>query len=480
MPELRYDIKVEGAGQSAGEIGRVGDAAEKAQTPQITFLGKLGEAQRKAADAGRETAESLREASRTAREAHEVISGLERGGIGGLVSALRGLIGLLRGPYAAAMGSVGVVAAGIAAPVIVGIKIMRDKFEENRKAMEDMWTGAAQRADRYKQAIEQIDTAAKKMTDDMLTNLNEINQSMSDMEGRMQQAADRSSKINSAKREQAFAQMDLQKQQELAKATTPEQRQAIEATYAQKRTDYENAAARNDLINEQLNAKLTVSNFSGQQKAARDQIRTADLEAEQAKSDYETLAARSTEAYHQYGASDYQLNLQEQAKEAKAKYDKLQEAADKVREEAGKIIEAAQKQIDQATVTLETIPIRQQTQATKEQTQAQQQLNSIKASSQIDALRKQSGDLGSSIESVQSQLKTIQDQGATLGGGGYNPERSERESALQEQLNGLLVERERTNNTLGDYTTAAARQERATQQKLQDAARRARANGDNG
>ncbi|MDD2763493.1 MAG: hypothetical protein PHE83_05905 [Opitutaceae bacterium] len=500
MPELRYEIKVEGAGQAAGEFGRVGQAAEKAGQPQITFLGKLGEAQRAQQAAADAASKSLRDAGLAAGQANQVIGGLTRGGIGGLVTALRGLIGLIRGPFAAAMGSMGVVAAAIATPVLVAIKIMRDKFDENRQAMEDMWTGAAARADRYKQAIEQIDAAAQKMTADMLADLDSINDRMSEMEGTMGRADERSRTLGQARKEQAFAELELQRQDALTKAVTPEARQAIEEQYAQKKTGMENEYARNDLLNQQLDAKRDITNFSRTQAEARERARAARVQAVQARSEAENKIALAGDAarLHAEGVEEWNAlrakgeatpaalekiqkrvgtlknveDLQEQARELVRKAELAEEAATKVEEGVAKTIAAAQQRIDKATLTLEQVPILQKTQQIKEQIQAKERINAPAASggsSQIDALRKQAGGIDSEIGALQSALSASQGRFSILGGGGYNPERSEYESNLQAKMDQLIKTRDVTNSMLGDALTVQTRQERDTQKRLKKA-----------
>jgi hypothetical protein len=298
--------------------------------------------------------------------------------------------------------------------------------------------------------------------------------------------------VGSAKKDRSMAELDLSKAQELAKAKSPEERAAIEAKYGERRNQIENEASANDLVNEKLGAQNSLRLYTGKQFEATEAIRGADVQANQAKSEFENITAMAGEAMkankaHQDKLSledmaklamglmpdihpesaqftKNALDLQEKAREAKAKYEKLTEAADKVRAEAGKIIEHCEDEIDKAKTSLETIPIRAGTLAAKEHLQA---MGGSRSGAQVSGLRAQGSSLDNQIAGIQSQLEISQAAGDKIGAA-YNPERSENESRLTDQLNQLVMQRQQTTNALGDYLTRSSEQERDTQKKLKE------------
>jgi hypothetical protein len=464
MPDLRYQINVEGGQEATGEIARVAEAVSKAHGSEVNFLGSIGEAARAQAAAAEGATKKLQEAGRAAHEANMVFSGLERGGVGGATEAFRGLIGLLRGPFAATMGTVGAVIGPVFALWGLGMAEMSRRTKESEREMAEMWTDARERADRYKKAIEQIGEAAKKMTADMLADVQAINAGMAYMEKARAGAQAHAQAVGSAKKDRSMAELDLSKEQELAKAKSPEERAAIEAKYGEKRNQIENEASANDLLNEKLGAQNSLRLYTSKQFEATESIRSADVQAGQAKSEFEDLTARAGESLAHDGTTKGTLDLQEKAREAKAKYEKLVEAADKVRAEAGKIVDHCEDEIDKAKTSLETIPIRAQTLTAKEHLQT---MGGSRSSPQISGLRSQGSSLDSQIAGIQSQLEISQAAGDKIGSA-YSPERSENESRLTEQLNQLVMQRQQTTNALGDYLMRSSGQERDTQKKLKE------------
>ena len=384
-PSLDFEVRVTGAPQAAGQLGQVADAAKAAQQPQINFLGSLGQAEKAGAAAAEETATSLRAAGRAARETHQVLIGLERGGVGGLITAFRGFVGLLRGPFAAAMGSIGVAVGPFVALWGAGMLEMRRRTEENKKAMEDMWEDGRQRAERYKQALQEIDEEAKKWSADQLAGLKAIDEQMAATDKFHQQAQSRANVVGTAGKEKALAELDLGKEQELAKAKTPQERAAIEARYGTQRTALESRSSSNAIDNDQLRAQQTVKEQNKVQRDVNDRLRSADLDVSNAKGEFDGVTSLAASSIEQFGAGDsHTLDLQARAKEAREKYQKLQEAAEKLHEDAGKTLEKSDQELDAARAVLEAIPIRRETQSMAERAQAIAASNS--AHGQIAAL----------------------------------------------------------------------------------------------
>jgi DNA repair exonuclease SbcCD ATPase subunit len=353
-------------------------------------------------------AQSMRELYRSSHETEQILGGLERGGVGGAIQALRGLAGAAHtlGP---AFLEGAAAAAVIAGPVLLAIKLMQDATADNEAAMKAMWQDAEDRAKRYKAEIEAVDKETKQFSEDLLTGLKEINDEMAATEKWHKAIEERQKAAATAARENLAAQLELAKQRELAGATTPEAQAEVERKYAGKKRDMEGQQHGDDLVNEQLRAEQTLKEKRAQEQAINDQEREADTAAAQAKSEYEMALASAHDAQQkstekadldrqdaalsplvkrmqivpdEYTEADYDKargdlasiqkrlkdyaptqedeevltsNAQEKAKVAKEKYDKLQAAAEKLRTDAVKTLTQIGEDIDKAQGVLDSM-----------------------------------------------------------------------------------------------------------------------------
>jgi hypothetical protein len=455
-----------------------------------------------ASGGAKEAGTQLKQLGRAGMEADRALASLRAGGISGLLMGLQAL-GQMAKLAAGTLGTsfiglTGAVFAPLAAIILVAKKHGEDMAAANIKGLDDQKA----HAERYKQAIEEIDAAAKKMTADMLEGLAEINEKMDETTANMDRAAGRSKAVGGAKNEGVLAEFDLEKEKELAAAKTPEQREAIKQKYAAERADYENASAATSLENEGLNAKVAITNYSKSQAQAREQARAADLQADRAKGEYEDKQTKAGEALRRHsagvaefdelrkrgeatpealekiqkeaGTMEHVQDLQRQAKEAGVSYDRLQKAADKVKEGASKIIAEAQKKIDDASLTLETLPTRQKTVAMKEATSVQERINAetLRLEVPVPAPKFQGGPGYSTPDEARAELAQLSDQRvhAAFGEGGKIDEQVNR---IQGSLDHFTEQMSR----VADATAAAHRKAYQTAKDMEREARAAAAMG---
>ena len=163
------------------KVTQSGDGLEQTQR-QLQGLGRTatatGEAAHKAGGQMKETGKEIKELGKIGHEAERVLEGLERGGIGGMITALRNFGAMLKaagaaigGPFLAAL-----VAVGVAWKVVTDIitrnehaieKIFEERkkqIEERKKLVEEM---GKETAKAFKEAAEaaKIETAAMQALD---------------------------------------------------------------------------------------------------------------------------------------------------------------------------------------------------------------------------------------------------------------------------------------------------------------------------
>ena len=408
----------------------------------------------------------FRTATRSGYEFGLIMRGLERGGVGGAMTAVRGLRGLL-----ATLGPAFVTSAGVMAPVIAAVAIglveLKRRAKENEEAMQAMWAGAENRAKSYKAAVEAIQKAADAMTKDFLADLDEINRRMKEMDANAAMATKHFDELRKSTKERADAETELAKQRELSAAKTPAERAEIEARYGAQAAQTGFAGEANQVENDRLNAQNDKKNATNRILEADETMRAAQLQAENAKKEFENATVNAGEALAAGGTPEYVAGLQEHAKELKAKAEALAKTVETTGAEVGKIMDEANKKIGEADIVLENLANRRAA------------ISAKGAAAGIAAGRKEAGLLvreespltgeAAKLErekaSLEGELETMS-AGRLTSGRLTSGTEYEQADATKAKLDDTQRALDILNSSIGDFATAAARKMRKTSGQL--------------
>jgi hypothetical protein len=562
MPELRYEIKVEGGGQAAGEFARVGDAAKGVDQAAIG----LG-------TEAKEAGTQLKQLGQAGLAAERALIGLRSGGISGLLMALQA-VGQMAKLAAASLGTsfLGMI-AGVFAPLAAAIYLVQRrgeamgrevqaaldaqknkaeayhkkleetaKAEEDRlkkldKAMHELAAGGMQAVeDRAKSIKARFDEAlasmerVKKANDEYASAQEDLSRKQRDLEESKAKAGfnQEAVKIDEAEKtgaitpeEAARRRAALGKKQQASETEFDRRRIQSQATFQsaadqrqidalqkerdleQKRIDAASAPVREAVAAQSIAAKErdrlvaekrkideSLPGIGDETRHSLDLVdrRIAYIENQQRISPTEDRARELTDlrrqrtAVEQEGAgktqfgSDRSAQLAKETEDATKKIDALGEAAKKAAETFNEIAGSSGEKIrdiDAQKASLE------RTSSLKQQGfQLDLERNTIPAVATKDspvlaALRARAAGADETVAGLQRGLKGLQDSGAVMGCGGYNPQRAAEESAMQAKLDDAERSRQELYNLVGDKATAEARATR----KLKDQLRNQRETG---
>lgn len=177
----------------------------------------------------------------------------------------------------------GAIGAGIAAPVVVAIGLMRKEAADAEKDMQRMWAEADASRAQYQAGLQEVAAAAAASLKEQETRVEALAAAYRELIGLMDSAAQRVGQLRDAEQDAELAGIDRAEAEALAKATTTEQRDAIRAKAEGQRAGvkdkYGAAAAESELLN-----------ADNRERAAQDKIQAAS--AEQFEADQRVAAAR--------------------------------------------------------------------------------------------------------------------------------------------------------------------------------------------
>lgn len=210
----------------------------------------------------------------------KIMNGLSQGDLPGLVNAARGVGDVFKAMQTgfATFAGAASAAAVVAAPLLVLIGAMKLAANDAEVAMKRWWDEAAKSAEAYKVKSAEIKVAAAADLAAMLADVAKLAAAYDSLIGRMDAADKRAKEVSAAQKELA-----------LAKASTPEERAAIEKQFA------ENAVA-NDILNagvREKNAKEAQTQASQENRNAEAGVRDAELafKANPSRANRDALAA---------------------------------------------------------------------------------------------------------------------------------------------------------------------------------------------
>lgn len=312
------------------ELGqRTGDATGEfkgftaAQKEQAHELLRGIETKDKAARAAQNLARDVKTAGSAFSGLKNVIGGALTGNIGQMADGFKQLSNAATQASPRMQALFQQIARGAAAasvvvgPVLVAIGAMKMAAADAEAAMKRWWDEAAKGAEAYKQKSAEVKAAAAADLERMIADVQRLAQAYDDLLGRMDNATKRAQAVTAA-----------QKELELAKANTPEERAAVEARFAATAID-----------NDKLNANLRERNAEEAKLDARAKLRDAEAAVREAESRFKGSPTRA----NQDAIAAAKANL------------------GKVEEEVAPIFTRANEEIDNARLTREVGGIRKQT-----------------------------------------------------------------------------------------------------------------------
>lgn len=237
-------------------------------------------------------AHGMRELLLNARHSNEVFRGLEgaaKGGASGIMEAARGLRGFLvivtESLGATGLGGLVLILGVLGGAFYALTRHTKETGEELGKT--------STRAEELKKAMDETAKSVEANFKDMVEGAKALLAEMEKLDRMQKESEARESKLRDAKAGVASAQLDLDEQNSLAAASTPEEAEHIKAVYAQRRKvadlDKEGLKSQNEVLSAQTQAERA-EKFRG---AASNQERTlaAGVSAAQAEADKKTRKA---------------------------------------------------------------------------------------------------------------------------------------------------------------------------------------------
>ena len=398
--DIGLDVRIRTIGDTAG-ADQVADALRKAAGQNVTFIGSLGQT---AAESEKAT-NKLLELGHAAHDSERMFAGLERGGVNGLLNALRGMGGLSRlGPeMAEAAAAVGPLAAVVGTAMI----LMKQKTEEWAKEVAHGVEMSKQLAEKHKEAMESLKKESEAARKQLVEDMKAIEESMSENIKWMDQMDRRGKERNKLIEEQQKAELELKKAREMLGATTDEQRTAISEKYAGKISGVETAAQLGELLGEKLNAPTRIAAAQQAERQARATAEDAAAAAGDAKAtlDMKTGAATSsvTDEDKKKGIiSDTTIRLQAETVDARRRYDELEKIAVQAKKDATEQVKKSEEIIAAQQELLDTYETRVKTIKMKE------------AARSIGAQDKDAEEARKDLLKLAPELQGLQSKDATL------------------------------------------------------------------
>jgi hypothetical protein len=288
---LRAQIKAQQElGENTDELKRKLTDVYNQRTGELdATLSKTANNARDAAHAGGELAGKLHEVRGAAKGTHEVLEGLERGGIGGLIKAGRGLGEILHSLAGSALRGAFIPAALAAGAAVLALRKHGEKLEEeNKKTLEE----ATKRSERMKLAYEEIAKSAEKTAEAQIKAVEKVIASYDEFLGRLDRTDARLKESIKLQGEAKSAGLDRDEQRALDKAKTPEEREKITKSFEERRTTLKNNTANAEIIDTASNARLRLdenavktSEFQAQRDAAQRNLEEKKKAEEKAVAD---------------------------------------------------------------------------------------------------------------------------------------------------------------------------------------------------
>lgn len=448
MSDQKLEVKVTTPGAADGArsvealavaTDKVGEAGQRAGKG-ATFLNQgLSEA-KKSGDSLKGTFDQV---GRSGENVQKVFGGLQQassGGIAGLVgmiTAARGLFGVLRGLVA---GPVGLLITGVTALVAVLVSL-RQGTDSTATSLEE----AGKKSDELTAKIQSLTAETNKGFESQVEAGKKLVAQYDELLGRMDKAQQRAAKQAGLNQEKELSGIELARKQALAKATTDEARDQVNSSFDAKagavRNRYEAAA----LENKGLDAELRRNNARDAIASARGLVRDAQAKAQDATNAdilSQESVRRAREAVIQATGDEIPRaarvldDTQAAAKETAAVKEAALANVTKVTISADQAITKAEEEIDESQATTEGLPTEQKTFENKKAAEAIK-LAPTRSSEPARFRSRDPGDISAELERAGSDR--ISERGAPLGG---SKAARGREDDLRAELDAANAERE--------------------------------------
>jgi hypothetical protein len=368
-------------------------------------MGGVNEATQSMTDLGgsaKELTGGISQTMRVSREFDMVLRGLESGSMRGMLMSMRGL-GMLAHALGPMFLEAGGAVAGVAAPVVLALKLMGDETKSLQADIRAMYAEGAHGAEVYKTTLAALEESNKKAVENIQHDLDALKKSIADNLAALAEMRARSKTIDDARLAEEAARRGLGGEKALATAGTPEQQAVTKeaATFAdQQAADQEKAR---QLLNEKTRAELDKQRGIDQMFAAEEEARKIRLTQGQADRDAAEAAASAKDMLAQSGKENAQpawdrmspgdklralgrtatgtggaenvalageetakldpgtIDAQKKAAAMKKAADELRKFTDKQLEELGKLQTEVQKSIDEQNTKIEETVIKART-----------------------------------------------------------------------------------------------------------------------
>ena len=230
-----------------------------------------------------------------------IAHGLARGDIPGLIQAMHGfrIEAHILGPMLAEIGG---FAAGMAAPVVLAMKLMSDKTKELRGDIAAMYEEGKIGAETYKLEIERLDKASAKMAEDLKSDWDGVVKGIEAHNAAIKEAEERGAALDKAAEARMTAERKRDEQIALGKAKTPEEAAAITAGFKMKDEQAADQKKITDLENQMLRAKQAVADTADQERALADERDKKLRAVEEKERDAQAKIAAAGGTMKQFGA----------------------------------------------------------------------------------------------------------------------------------------------------------------------------------
>lgn len=320
--------------------------------------GGAAEEMKKGSASAKEFGKELKEGGKVTHELEAALAGLERGGLGGFISAAKNAgkaIAIL------ATSSIGAVLIPVLAVAGATFLALNKAIEHNREAMKKTFEENAKAAEAYQKKVEELKKSSEKALKEMTADVEKLAAAYKEVVAQIDEAAKRQDRLGKAKGELATATLDTDEKKALAKATSPEQREAIKRDFQTKRDIQETRGKVGDLDNTDLGAFVQKKNAEEAISAARRQNDEAAARTNEQRRTFEGAQGAAADLYK---ASPTSAATQAAQKRALAEREGLKQAEKNQKEvgvQTSGIIKQAQEQIDAAKLTVEETGLRRKT-----------------------------------------------------------------------------------------------------------------------
>lgn len=403
---LRADIKAaEQLGQNADELKKkLADVYNLRSSGLETSLQKSAEGSQKLAAGGHEAAKGLHAAKESAEGLKRVMHGLDEGGIVGLLTAARGVVGVFKsiGETVRAVGPIGGAAFGVFSAAMVVARVEGNKLQVQIK---NIFAARTKQSEDLARTLEAEKVAAEKNLEAQSKAVQKLIADYENLKAAIAAGTALTTARDKAQADLKRAQIDKEEQRALgefdrkrAGGTRTEQeqaqdklaREALVAQFARRRQGFEDEQARADISNLASAGRSQVEMADEQERKLRTQrdaltldATTKRADAEAAKKEVSQLARREgVDARTTQDARTAAAALERGAKDSEKALKEFSDAVEATARDLASLRSEGQAKIEQAGIMAQTQEAKVATEEGKARSDTAPRLQELRAQSQ--------------------------------------------------------------------------------------------------